>query len=765
MPIHSNKGDFLANLGISTKFAISPAIMTIIMLIIGTIIFSSANVIKNSIHTIKEESIPLVTLSSNIVETVLNEEFLISEYSRSRNPVHAAEFDSMTKEFHELVNAFQEFSLAPSEEKALSNLSNQHAELNTLFSKQFIPQLSVLDRDIHKMTSVTTPKIIVLFKNLKLTLGNRALYPTSMGIQHIQTANTYVLNFVQTHKLNDVWRAEMEIMAVQDAIESLNPLRLSGEQSQWLNEIKGLFSTYKSDLVRLQAQVEAITEIQDKAVPKLVIEVIHDAKSMTDEFWNNTRTETDHTFDSITTLSTTAIILTLSGILISIIITFVIGRRIKKRISQLEGVMVSVYETGNLNQKSEVRGQDEIGMMSYSFDAMLVSQQQAINEISQAMNSLAKGSLDNRVEGNMQGDLQHLKDSVNTSLEQVSTTFKELHRIHASLSAGDFSQRITASLEGEFKNSADTVNSAVDALNTFIDETNKVMSLVTQGEFEHRIEKAYSGDLETLKSSINSTLENIGQAINEISTVMSAQSQGDLSQSIQSNYQGELNQLKIAINQTAQSLANIISNVNRSADTVTELVEKVNIGSANLSTQTLQQAASLEETAAALEQITSTIGSNTELAQDANSVVATAQSQASRGVEVVANTESAMKEISESSHKIAEIIGLIDSIAFQTNLLALNAAVEAARAGEHGRGFAVVAGEVRNLAGKSAEAASTIKSLIDISVAKVDDGVKYVQESAESLQAINSTIQQVNDMVDGIARGSVEQQKGIEQIN
>ena len=188
-------------------------------------------------------------------------------------------------------------------------------------------------------------------------------------------------------------------------------------------------------------------------------------------------------------------------------------------------------------------------------------------------------------------------------------------------------------------------------------------------------------------------------------------------------------------------------------------------GSADLAQRTEEQASALEETASSMEELTSTVKQSADNAGQANQLASAARAQAEQGGQVVERAVTAMSAINQSSRKIADIIGVIDEIAFQTNLLALNAAVEAARAGEQGRGFAVVAGEVRKLAQRSADAAKEIKGLITDSVAKVEDGSKLVEQSGHTLREIVGAVKKVSDIVAEMAAASREQASGIEQVN
>jgi methyl-accepting chemotaxis protein len=219
------------------------------------------------------------------------------------------------------------------------------------------------------------------------------------------------------------------------------------------------------------------------------------------------------------------------------------------------------------------------------------------------------------------------------------------------------------------------------------------------------------------------------------------------------------------VNQLADNMAELVSRVKTTAGEVFRGAQEISSGNANLSQRTEQQSSSLEETASSMEEMTSTVKQNADNAGQANQLATAARDQAEKGGQVVGRAVAAMTEINESSRKIADIIGVIDEIAFQTNLLALNAAVEAARAGEQGRGFAVVASEVRNLAGRSATAAKEIKDLIQDSVKKVEDGSQLVAQSGQTLEQIVSAVKKVSDIIAEIAAASREQSSGIEQVN
>jgi methyl-accepting chemotaxis protein len=252
----------------------------------------------------------------------------------------------------------------------------------------------------------------------------------------------------------------------------------------------------------------------------------------------------------------------------------------------------------------------------------------------------------------------------------------------------------------------------------------------------------------------------------EVGKIVAEAVEGDLRGRIRTEGKtGFFEKLAVGMNGLLENMSGIVSMIKGAAREVQTGAEEISQGNANLSQRTEEQASSLEETASSIEEMTSTVKQNADNAGQANQLAVAARDQADRGGAVVASAVRAMSEINESSKKIADIIGVIDEIAFQTNLLALNAAVEAARAGEQGRGFAVVASEVRSLAQRSATAAKEIKDLIQDSVKKVDEGSTLVTQSGQTLEHIVSSVKKVSDIVAEIAAASQEQSAGIEQVN
>lgn len=255
-------------------------------------------------------------------------------------------------------------------------------------------------------------------------------------------------------------------------------------------------------------------------------------------------------------------------------------------------------------------------------------------------------------------------------------------------------------------------------------------------------------------------------AVDQVQAAVKAAVDGDLTQRIP--MEGKTGLLQILcgdINSLIEGMNDIVGQIKVAADEIFTSASEISNGNSDLSSRTEQQAANLEETASSMEEITSTVKLNADNAKQANVLAEQASTVAVEGGELIQQVVNTMNAINESSQKIADIIGVIDGIAFQTNILALNAAVEAARAGDQGRGFAVVASEVRTLAQRSANAAKDIKGLISDSVKKIENGNVLVGKSGDTMKLIVTSIKRVNDIMAEIAAASIEQSKGIEEVS
>ena len=308
---------------------------------------------------------------------------------------------------------------------------------------------------------------------------------------------------------------------------------------------------------------------------------------------------------------------------------------------------------------------------------------------------------------------------------------------------------------------------AARALDQAVQESRDVIQAVLAGASDRRIGLAgKTGNLEMLGQSVNQLIDGVLTTVGDTRQVVQKAVDGDLTLRVGLDGKaGHFLALATVVNSMVQAMMEVVSSLKKTSREVQVGAEEISRGNLDLSQRTDEQDSSLVETSSSMEQMTSTVKNNADNAAQANQLAAAAREQAERGGKVVGSAVAAMSEINAASKKIADIIGVIDEIAFQTNLLALNAAVEAARAGEQGRGFAVVASEVRNLASRSAEAAKEIKALIQDSVGKVTEGAKLVDESGKVLGEIVTGVKKVTDVVAEIAASSREQASGIEQVN
>ena len=264
---------------------------------------------------------------------------------------------------------------------------------------------------------------------------------------------------------------------------------------------------------------------------------------------------------------------------------------------------------------------------------------------------------------------------------------------------------------------------------------------------------------------LNGLMSTADGSLQSLSTLLRAIADGDLTQRMEGRFEGVFAQMRDDANATVDNLTGIVGRIAQATSHITTAASEIATGNQDLSVRTEQQAANLEETAASMEELTSTVRQNAEHARQANQLAVGAAGVASEGGQVVGEVVTTMSAIEQSSRKIADIISVIDGIAFQTNILALNAAVEAARAGEQGRGFAVVASEVRTLAQRSATAAKEIKGLIDESVEKVANGSALVNRAGATTTELVGSVQRVTDIMAEISAASQEQTAGIEQVS
>ncbi len=297
-------------------------------------------------------------------------------------------------------------------------------------------------------------------------------------------------------------------------------------------------------------------------------------------------------------------------------------------------------------------------------------------------------------------------------------------------------------------------------------EVSTIVVAASVGDFSKRFDlHGKAGFLRELGEGLNQMLYTCETGINDVVRILGALSCGDLTETISNDYQGTFRQLKDNANTTVEKLEQIIHQIKDASDQINSGAKEITAGNNDLSYRTELQAASLQQTAARIEELTLTVQANSENAKQANQLTINAAEIANQGGVAVDQVVATMNDIKESSQEIEEIVSVIDDIAFQTNILAFNAAIEATHAGLHGQGFAVVAGEVRHLAQRASVSAEKIKKLIESSVRKIDSGSKLASQAGFTMQEILGSIRSVTDMMSEIAAASVEQSAGIEQVN
>ena len=365
----------------------------------------------------------------------------------------------------------------------------------------------------------------------------------------------------------------------------------------------------------------------------------------------------------------------------------------------------------------------------------------------------------------LHGGFSHALKRLNALTKILSSTTSGVNELMSALNRGDFNKKFDLKVDGVY---AKAINNATDAMETMrmmIDNIGEVMGRVAQGDISQRIQAQGQGDFAVLKNNVNLSLDALEGSFHDISRITNALAKGDLTQSSEQFYPGTFGSVISGMNHTVENLKVMVGEIKDSGEVIGAAAKEITAGNYDLSHRTIDQATSLENITASMNQFTETIKKNSENTRQANALAQVSSDFARNGVVAVGQVVKTMDGINESSRKIVDIISVIDSIAFQTNILALNAAVEAARAGEQGRGFAVVATEVRSLAQRAAAAAGEIKNLINDSVEKVEDGSHLVIKAGKTMEDILNSIDGVTNTIKSITKSSDEQIVSIGYMN
>jgi methyl-accepting chemotaxis protein len=421
---------------------------------------------------------------------------------------------------------------------------------------------------------------------------------------------------------------------------------------------------------------------------------------------------------------------------------------------------------GRLDGAVLVGGADEVGEVLRALQATRQSLHALVTGLQEMGRQHDLGYISVRMDTSVvEGEYRQLGEQINAQIGEHIGAALLASRLAGAYARGDLREDFPR-LPGEKAVLMEAMDGVKANLLALSGQIGALSTAAMRGDFSQRgDESRFEFGFREMVANLNQLMGTADGSLQSLSGLLKAVADGDLTTQMEGAYEGVFADMRDDANATVRNLTGIVSRIQQASASINNAAAEIAEGNADLARRTEQQAASLEETAASMEELTSTVRQNAEHARQANQLAISAASVASEGGAVVGRVVDTMGQIEQSSRKIADIISVIDGIAFQTNILALNAAVEAARAGEQGRGFAVVASEVRTLAQRSAGAAKEIKELIDESVQKVSDGSALVQQAGGTMEEIVSSVQRVTDIMADISAASQEQTAGIEMVS
>ena len=460
------------------------------------------------------------------------------------------------------------------------------------------------------------------------------------------------------------------------------------------------------------------------------------------------------------------VVVTMLSLAFIVLISFLIIHMVSLSVHKTARGMKALAN-GNLSYSMTANSTDEIGQMVTNVAEVTTTIDSLAGETGALIDAVRAGQLSTRGNpGNFRGAYADLVTNINELIDEFVAPIEVTGRYVERIARGDIPAPIVDEYHGDFNTIKGNLNALVSVMNGLVEQTVSLTTAARAGELGERGSPGhFSGVWSELINGINDTLDAVTGPMQAVSGVMSSMAGGDLTRKIGGNYHGTFAQLQHDTNATIDRLTDVIGSIKHSGDSVWAASADIVEGNQSLLARTREQVDSLHATTEHMEHMNGIVRQNVDSAQRASATVLAARDKAEKGGKVVGNAVRAMGEINASSNRIADIINVINEIAFQTNLLALNASVEAARAGEEGRGFAVVASEVRNLAGRSANAAKEIGELIQDSVGKVEEGSRLVHESGRTLDEIVAAVADVTEIVGEISTASGEQANSIELVN